>query len=249
MRRFSTAEYLAVFVSAGALIVSLYSPFRDYFASPDLRVILPTHMQLATNLGVSQVTPMITIINDGAAPGHFAELECVLSTDSETLELRATTITVPTGGPIGSNQPFAGVSLASSEEYLNHVNCSPANLDQSASRQYDRILADARSEVQRAGGLNCENNWFSRRFRFSEDLTTRLLDFMDDNFSFKEGEYSLAVMIVDADGSVIASTEKSFELAQDDIERLLEPRDLLAFGFGTICPLLGPGSIQVPLVR
>lgn len=247
MRNFSAVEYLAVFISAGALIVSLYSPFRDYFATPDLKIILPTHMQLGTNIGITQATPMISIINDGSAPGHFAEIRCVLSNDVGIIELRATTIIVPTGGPIGNPMPFSGVSLASSEEYLNQVNCLPVDEIENYSRQYDGIMADARSEIQQSGVLNCEDNWFSRRFQFSQPLAARLVGFMDSTFSLTEGDYVFEVELLDADGAIVASTQKGFDLTTDDIDRLLEPRDLLAFGFGTACPLIGPGFIQVPL--
>lgn len=243
MRNFRVTEYLAVLIAAGALIVSVYSPFRDYFAAPDLKIILPSQMQFGTNIGITQATPMITIINDGSAPGHFAEIRCFLSNDVGIIELRAMTITVPIGNPM----PFAGTSLASSEEYLNQVNCISVDGFESKSRQYDDIMADVRSEIQQSGGLNCEDNWFSRKFQFSQPLAARLVDFMDSAFSITEGDYLFKVELLDTDGAIIASTQKVFELTTDDIERFLEPRDLLAFGFGTACPLLNLGSIPVSL--
>jgi len=252
LRALFKPEYLAIFVSFGALAVSLYSPLKDAFAKPDLRLSVPSYFSLSTNLGVPQVVSQVRIVNNGSAPGKYYELKCNILSNVENIELSATAIVLPTGYGQVTTMPFSGDTLEGIEKlngtqkkFLNDILCVPAKSIRSSSSEYKRIIAAVRQEVQKFGGVDCNRNWFERYFRLSDETTSSINEFFDANFSLSPGDYSIDFVLYDDENQVIDRFKKTFQLSSQDVELLREPLELAAYGFGTVCPLPGSGSVEV----
>ncbi|SMX37828.1 hypothetical protein [Octadecabacter ascidiaceicola] len=251
-KKIFAAEYLAVIVSVAAFSVSLYQPLSDLFSGPKLEVILPVAMTATTNLGIVELTPFLAIVNDGNAPGSVAEIKCSLTRDEQVQEMRAATFNLPDGtGNYLGKQVIGAVSLNISEEFMNPVNClsETYSTDLEVIDRHAELRARAGADIQRLGGVDCKRQWFERRPVLNVALARDLEAFFDENFSLTVGDYEFEVSIANAKREIVASDRALISISESMIQRLNEQRELLQFGFGTVCPLGAVGLTEIVLQR
>lgn len=234
---YTRAEYLAVLVSLLALGISAFEPVSKFFARAELVVDLPRYINISTNVGIVQVTPNLSVRNEGRSAGSFSRITCRISRGHEVWELPATTINVAGNGTVGPGTlELNGQPIEAGGVFLNSVNCIDAVALRTLQDQFTLLHQRAVFEASQTEGVSCENQYQTHSFELSDSLSRDLKDFFDKAFFLTPGTYKFEIQVSNRDGSILTSAASNFILSETLVKKITALKEVLRYGIGIGCP-------------
>lgn len=194
------------------------------------------------------LSPTVMVVNDGSGSGSFANIGCTLHGGQERIEFSVPTINVPQGfGVPAVPQAFVGSSLEPNGVFLNSINCRSREIDEDLADEYADLLLSAQTFFRMVPGFNCGLQYAHRNVQLPQNVTQDLERFFDKNFSLTPDGYRFSLYVSDLENTEVAAFAAWITLTENAVQRLRNQKELLKYGFGTVCPPPPEASVEVLL--
>ncbi|MEP1205994.1 MAG: hypothetical protein ABJM29_05070 [Rhizobiaceae bacterium] len=238
IQRFIRPEYLAIYVSIFAVILSQFPPVYQIFATSNPAIVLERYVTVGHNLGRTVLFVPVTISNTGGRPLIVSKVECVLEAVDSSSLWNAPAQSYIDKRSISPNSPAVELPIGQllvreNQRWQEAVLCYKLpDLRQNRAAQLiysetNQFISDTISNRSPADQSLVE---------LPASVVDSAMQELNRNFDLKPGDYRLSVRLLTAKSTILAEHSARLSLDQSEIDRLRNMRRHYQFGYGISVP-------------
>lgn len=238
LRRFFSADFLAVYVATIALFLSQLPPVYELISKPQPAISIDGWASVSQILGRIQLYVPVTITNDGGRVLNIEKLNCSLINEQAQKDWPMGAITYVeklTNQPniAAPEQPFGRLRLGSNERWSHTIHCAtPMSPEQQT--LFQKISREMSQYIRSQPPISPTDP----QFVFPEHIWMIGYKEFESVFDLSSGQYSITLSIEDADGGIVEFEPYHFVLEDNDIEMLQAQASDIRFGAGILFPTM-----------
>lgn len=243
-------EYLAIYVSLFAVILSQFPPIYQIFSKPKPAIVLQQQATFTHNIGRTVINLPVTISNTGSKSLLISKVECNLEKLDSDYKWTANAQSYfdknnisPLSPPV--ELPIGELLVDQNQRWQETIICykipSPAQIDIAQS-----ILSSTNRYLSEANANRHPND--QRWIELPEKIIDSAVQEFSKNFKLEAGDYKLSVRLISKSEETLAIHSGEMSISQSEIDRVKDVKKDYKYGFELNSPASHNSSIFKALI-